>query len=93
MFFWRTRGGSETDFVVYGEAGFWVFEVKNSRTAHRSDLRGLRAFLDDYPEAQAALLYRGADRLLVDDVLCLPVDEFLRGIVPNRPLLERVPRA
>lgn len=88
LFFWRTRGGSEIDFVLYGEAGFWAFEVKNSQTAHRSDLRALRAFLADYPEAQAALLYRGANRLLVDDVLCLPVDDFLRGVVPNRPLLK-----
>ncbi len=92
LYFWRTRGGSEIDFVIYGKAGFWAFEVKNSRTAHRSDLRALRAFRDDYPEAQAALLYRGADRLLIDDVLCLPIDDFLRGVLPNRPLLERVPR-
>ena len=57
---------------------------------HRSDLRALTAFLADYPEGQAALLYRGPRRLLIDDVLCLPVDAFLRGIVPNRPLLESV---
>ena len=93
LYFWRTRGGAEVDFVVYGETGFWAFEVRNSRTAHRSDLRALRTFLADYPEARAALLYRGDRRLLIDDIPCLPVDEFLRGIVPNRPLLDHVKRS
>ena len=39
-FFWRTRGGSEVDCVVCGEAGIWALEVKNSRTVHRGDPRG-----------------------------------------------------
>lgn len=27
--FWRTRSGSEVDFVLYGEKEFWAIEVKN----------------------------------------------------------------
>ncbi len=87
LYFWRTRGGAEVDFVVYGEAGFWAFEVKNSTTVRRRDLRGLKAFTSDYPEARAALLHRGSRRLLIDGILSLPVDEFLRSVIPNRPLL------
>ncbi len=90
LFFWRTRGGSEVDFVVYGEPGFWAFEVKNSPRVHRSDLRALRTFRQDYPEAEAALLYRGNERLMIDDILCLPIASFLREIVPDQPLLRPV---
>ena len=86
LHFWRTRGGSEVDFVVYGESGLQALEVKNATTAHRSDLRGLRTFRADYPEAEAALLYRGAERLRIDGIWCLPVEEFLRGMVPGREL-------
>ncbi|HEV8051759.1 MAG TPA: AAA family ATPase [Parachlamydiaceae bacterium] len=75
--FWRTRGGLEVDFVIYGEKQFWAIEVKNSATISRSDLSGLKAFGKDYPEAKLFLLYRGTRRLLQDNILCIPVSEFL----------------
>lgn len=90
--FWRTRAGSEVDFVLYGEAGFWAFEVKNSERVRPADLRPLKAFKDEYPEAQVALLYRGADRAKAGDIWCLPVDEFLRELRPDRDPLELVGR-
>ncbi len=88
VYFWRTRGGSEVDFVVYGEAGFHAFEVKNARRVHASDLRALRTFRGDYPEATAALLYRGSERLRIDGIWCLPVEAFLARIVPEEGLLD-----
>lgn len=84
--FWRTRGGSEVDFVVYGRDIFCALEVKNARRVDRADLRGLRAFREDYPQAEAALLYRGADRRRIDSIWCIPVEEFLPAIKPNRPI-------
>ena len=50
-----------------------------------------RAFREDYPEAEAALLYRGQDRLRMNDIWCLPIDDFLRRIVPKRGLLDWLP--
>ncbi|MCY4485586.1 MAG: DUF4143 domain-containing protein [Deltaproteobacteria bacterium] len=87
VFFWRTRGGTEVDFVVYGEPGLQAFEVKNAMRVHSGDLRPLRAFRKDYPEAETALLYRGRERLRIDGIWCLPVQEFLRGIRPDKGLL------
>ena len=84
---WRTRAALEVDFVVYGRGGFWALEVQNSRAIRPADLRGLRAFGDEYPESRRVLLYRGEDRLLERDVLCLPVDEFLRDLRPGEPLV------
>lgn len=77
--FWRTRGGSEVDFVIYGEKKFWAIEVKNSAVVSRGDLSGLKAFGEDYREAELFLLYRGTRRLMQDNILCVPVDEFLRS--------------
>ena len=59
--FWRTRGGSEGDFVLYGAAGFYAIEVKNSRSLRPRDLRGIKTFGQDYPEASLLLLYRGEE--------------------------------
>ena len=88
VYFWRTQGGSEVDFVVYGDSGIQAFEVKNARAVQRRDLAPLRAFREDYPEAETAILYRGRERLRIDGVHCIPVDEFLRSVVPDRGLLD-----
>ena len=87
LFFWRTRAGTEIDFVVYGETGLQAFEVKNAGRVHSTDLRALRAFREDYPEAQTAVLYRGRERLRIDGVWCLPAQDFLRRMLPDRGLL------
>jgi len=85
LHYWRTRSGTEVDFVIYGPAYFLAIEVKNGRNVHRRDVRGLRTFREDYPEADVCLLYRGTERLKVNDVLCLPCEAFLRGLVPGQP--------
>lgn len=84
--YWRTKSGSEVDFVVYGPLGFWAIEVKHAREAHRTDTRALRSFLLDYPESQALLLYRGKDILDLDGVMAVPVEDFLLQLRPNRGL-------
>jgi predicted AAA+ superfamily ATPase len=89
LFYWRTRSGVEVDFVVYGSAGFWAIEVKNAARVHPGDLRGLQSFVADYPECEALLLYRGEDRLRLNDLQCIPVQEFLTQLHPARRLTER----
>ena len=88
LHFWRTRAGTEVDFVVYGESGLQAFEVKNASKVQSADLRSLRTFRDDYPEAETAVLYRGSERLRVGDIWCLPVQDFIRRMVPDRGLLD-----
>ena len=88
LFYWRTRSGVEVDFVVYGVGGLWAVEVKNSAAVRSGDLRGLRSFRQDYPEARALLLYRGPERLLIEDILCVPVEEFLKQVRPGTGLAE-----
>ncbi|MFV2073965.1 MAG: ATP-binding protein [Thermoanaerobaculales bacterium] len=86
LYYWRTRAGAEVDFVVYGEGGFWALEVKNTGTVRSNDVRALRSFRDDYPECEAIFVYRGEERLLIDGILCVPGDEFLRSMRPERGL-------
>lgn len=90
VFYWRTRAGTEVHFVVYGRDGFHAFEVKNARAVRAFDLRALRTFRADYPEADAVLLHRGRERMRMHGIWCLPVEDFLREMVPGRGLLEWV---
>ena len=83
LHYWHTRAGVEVDFVVYGELGLFAVEVKNSNRVRPEDLKGLRAFAEDYPQSQSYFLYRGEQRLLVDGVLCMPCEEFLASLQPD----------
>jgi predicted AAA+ superfamily ATPase len=86
LFFWRTRSNVEVDFVVYGAAGFWAIEVKSAARVRPEDLRGLDTFASDYPEAEVALLYRGARRERRGRIWIVPVDDFLRDLTPSAPI-------
>ncbi|OGS39402.1 MAG: ATPase [Elusimicrobia bacterium RIFOXYD2_FULL_34_30] len=84
IYFWRTVAGSEVDFIVYGEDVFWAIEVKNTLKIRPEDLRALKSFKEDYPESTAYFLYRGRERLMKNGILCIPCDEFLLELQPNR---------
>jgi len=82
--FWRTASGSEVDFVVYGEKVFWAIEVKNTSRIRPADLRPLKSFKEDYPESTAYFLYRGKERIMKNGILCIPCEEFLLKLHPDR---------
>lgn len=86
IYYWRTRSGVEVDFVLYGPDHFYAIEVKNTENIRNKDIKGLKTFLTDYPQAKAFLLYRGDEKLRKADVLCLPVNDFLSELYPNRLL-------
>lgn len=86
FYYWRTKAGTEVDFIIYGKDGFWAIEVKNTSNINRNELKPLKTFCNDYPECKAAFVYRGDEKLLIDNILCIPCDTFLRSIEPNQPL-------
>jgi predicted AAA+ superfamily ATPase len=86
LHYWRTNTGLEVDFVIYGTGRFYAIEVKNSSRVRLEDLRGLKAFLHDYPESVPVLLYRGKERYKEGNILCLPVEPFLLNLIPGRPI-------
>lgn len=82
LFYWRTRSGSEVDFILYGPECFQAIEVKNSSVVRGSDLRGLKSFRTDYPECETKILYRGSTPMLIEGISCIPVEQFLRQLHP-----------
>jgi hypothetical protein len=83
LYYWQTQTRNEVDFVLYGPVGFHALEVKNTGQVRPSDLRGLRAFGEDYTEATRWLIYHGKERFLRDGVICVPAEEFLRALRPG----------
>ncbi len=89
LYYWRTKAGTEVDFVIYGKEGFWAIEVKNTRNIRKNDLRPLKAFHQDYPQCNPLFVYRGKEKLLVDNIFCIPCETFLKSIEPNQPLISQ----
>lgn len=83
LYYWQTKSGLEVDFIIYGETGIYAIEVKNTKQISSSDLRGLREFQKDYPEAQLLYLYRGKYLQKEDNVLCIPCELFLSELKPD----------
>lgn len=83
LYYWRTRAGSEVDFVLYGPEVFWAIEVKNTAKIRAEDVSALKTFKQDYPQSEVFLLYRGHERRMIGDILCLPCEEFLLALDPR----------
>ena len=77
LYYWHTSNQVEVDFVLYGNKGLKAFEVKRTSRLQENMLRGLKAFLKDYPSAKAYLIYGGTRRLYEGKITILPVQEAL----------------
>lgn len=88
LYFWRTKSGLEVDFIIYGEIGFYAIEIKKSSSIRSQDLRGLKEFKKDYPESIPIFLYGGKEKIYMDTILCIPINEFLLQLQPGEKLSE-----
>lgn len=75
LYYFRTVAGVEVDFVLYGERGVRAIEVKSGGVFRPEMIGGLKRFQEDYPEAKCFLLYGGEQKLYVDDITVLPIQE------------------
>ena len=80
LFYWRSAAQQEVDFVLYGAKGLLAFEIKRTARISGTDLRGLRAFLKDYPMAKACFLYGGRRRMREGLVDLVPIETALREL-------------
>lgn len=77
IYFWRTKDGTEVDFVLYGEHGLYAFEIKHSSQVNSKSLKGLKQFQQDYPEAKTTLVYLGKNREYHGGIEVIPLGDLL----------------
>jgi predicted AAA+ superfamily ATPase len=73
--FWRTKSGLEVDFVLAG--GEVAIEVKGKSRVDSADLRGLAAFVDEFPPRKALVVCLEAEERVVGPVRLMPWRRFL----------------
>jgi predicted AAA+ superfamily ATPase len=82
--FWRTKSGLEVDFVL-GD-GEVAVEVKGTSRVDSSDLRSLRAFVEDHHPRHAIVVCNERAARLVEGIEILPWREFLARLWNGRLL-------
>ncbi|HFE37736.1 MAG TPA: ATP-binding protein [Gammaproteobacteria bacterium] len=90
LYYWRTKSGKEVDFILYGEGSFVALEVKRTAKVNNKDLSSLKSFREDYPEVTVAMLYLGKERLNINDILCIPCDDFLKQLHPDKEIAQTI---
>jgi uncharacterized protein len=82
IYYWRTSNNIEVDFILYGAKGIKAFEIKRGRRVSKYMLRGLKAFMKDYPMSKAYFIYGGQRYLREDNIEIIPIDTFFQKL-PN----------
>ncbi len=80
IFYWRTSNNVEVDFVLYGDKGIKAIEIKSAAKVSSSMLSGLRAFLKDYPGAEAYCVYGGKRRMREGNIEIISIEDFLKTL-------------
>ncbi len=80
IYYWRTADNSEVDFVLYGDKGIRVFEIKRTNRISGGMLKGLKSFLADYPMSKAYFVYGGSREMRDGKISILSIEDTLRRL-------------
>ena len=75
LYYWRIANGHEVDFVLYGERGLIAIEIKRAAKIRSHELKGLKAFSKDYPQAALYMFYGGEKKLFVNNIKLIPLEK------------------
>ncbi len=87
IYYWRTANGIEVDFILYGPNSLLAIEIKRSMSFTKKDLKSLKMFKADFPQAKLYLLYGGEREEFEDGAHIMPITNALK----NMPTLLGVP--
>lgn len=85
LYYWRTSNAVEVDFILYGKRGIKAIEVKRVGKISSDTLKGLNAFLAEFPMADAYLFYGGKHPMKEGKITIIPMAEGLKTL---RKILE-----
>jgi len=80
IYYWRTSNNIEVDFVLYGNRGLKVFEVKRKSKIKKTDIRGLKSFSGDYSAAKPYFIYGGKRQMSEGKIDILPFEFALQNL-------------
>jgi len=76
--YWRTSSGYEVDAIIGN--GRVAIEIKSTNEVNTRHLKGLKAFLEDMPDARAIVVSMDKNRRILNGIEIFPVTEFLQAL-------------
>ncbi len=76
--YWRTSSGYEVDAIIGN--GRIAIEIKSSNEVNARHLKGLKAFLEDFPEARSIVVSMDKNKRILNGVEIFPAKEFLKSL-------------
>ncbi len=81
LYYYRTRHGSEVDFILEIDRELWAIEVKAGRSVDRRALRGLASFSDRTRRVKRQIVvFLGPRKQQIEGAEILPLHEFLEEL-------------
>ena len=82
ILFWRTRSGTEVDFVIRHGRRLVAIEVKAGPRVRFDDTVGLQEFMMLHPDCRMGLILYGGgeDRRLSDTLMAVPLSRLMPGV-------------
>ncbi len=78
MTYWRTSSGFEVDAII--GHGSVAIEIKSSNEVNSRHLKGLKAFLEDFPQARTIIVSMDKNKRIMNGVEIFPATEFLKAL-------------
>ncbi|NDP20222.1 MAG: ATP-binding protein [Paludibacter sp.] len=76
--YWRTSSGYEVDAII--GHGRIAIEIKSSNEVNARHLKGLKAFLEDFPQARTIVVSMDKNKRVLNGVEIFPASEFLKAL-------------
>ncbi|OFY70607.1 MAG: AAA family ATPase [Bacteroidetes bacterium RIFCSPLOWO2_12_FULL_37_12] len=86
IFYWRTASQLEVDFIL-GDHNVAV-EVKSTRHVDQDDMKGMKAFLEEYNVKQAIIVSLDPNTRKVGNIIIMPWMEFLQKLWSGQIYIE-----
>ncbi len=84
LFYWRSTSQYEVDFIIRMKSKKLIgIEVKGTNRVDKDDLKGLKAFEEDFKLSQKIVVCNEKHPRQVDDFLILPYAEFCKRLWAN----------
>ena len=76
--YWRTSSGYEVDAII--GHGRIAIEIKSTSEVNSRHLKGLKAFLEDFPKARTIIVSMDKAKRMMNGVEVIPVTDFLASL-------------
>lgn len=76
--YWRTSSGYEVDAII--GHGRIAIEIKSSNEVNTRHLKGLKAFLEDFPQARAIIVSMDISKRILKGIEIFPANDFLKAL-------------